>query len=188
MSKFSKEQLDETVPFAEFLDYITTSQDRLATANKHWRPIYLVSIWWRHDKEVLSSLMVLCEGSTGTDRFQIVRTSCALMSFIPCYQSHVLRLRIHQDVLSLDFATYRSLEIGSLFFSIALKFDYRICSSGTPVNIQSNTIMHSVSNTGDWNGIWNTFLTTRAGKKKNTRHFQITCCIHAREQRCFVSL
>ena len=50
LSKFSKKQSDQFVPFQEFLDYITTSKDRLARANKHWRPIYLVSIWWRHDK------------------------------------------------------------------------------------------------------------------------------------------
>ena len=49
LSQFSKEQSDERVPFPEFLEYITTTKDRLATANKHWRPIYLVSIWWRND-------------------------------------------------------------------------------------------------------------------------------------------
>ena len=62
LSQFSKDQSDKTVPFPEFLDYIATSQNGLATANKHWRPIYLVSIWWRHDKELFSEMLVLCEG------------------------------------------------------------------------------------------------------------------------------
>ena len=62
LSRFSENQLDEMIPFPEFLDYIATTKDGLATANKHWRPIYLVSMWWRHDKEMMSTLLSLCGG------------------------------------------------------------------------------------------------------------------------------